>query len=68
MDVGFLLDWLAIYFKGDAANSQIVSIDVLALSNKGEICMQLLLFSQCLWCFLSNNPHISMIGQVFVYQ
>jgi hypothetical protein len=48
MLVGFLLDWLAIESKGDVASSQIVSINVLALSNKGETCMQLLLFSQYL--------------------
>jgi hypothetical protein len=46
--MGFLLDWLAIESKGDATNSQIVSIDVLALFSKGETCMQLLLFSQYL--------------------
>jgi hypothetical protein len=45
MDVGFLLDWLVFYSKGDVINSQIMSIDVLALSHKGETCIQLLLFT-----------------------
>ncbi len=43
--MGFLTDWLAIESKGDVADSQIVSIDVLALFNKGETYMQFLLFS-----------------------
>jgi hypothetical protein len=68
MVVGSFSNWLVIEFKGDVANSQIVSIDVLALSSKGETCMQVLLFSQYLWCLLSDSPHISMIGQVYVYQ
>lgn len=68
MAVGSLSDWLANESEGDAADSQIVSIDVLALSSKGETCMQLLLFSQYLWCFLSSSSHISIIGQVYVYQ
>jgi hypothetical protein len=45
MVVGFLSDWLAIEFKGNVVDSQIVSIDVLALFNKGETYMQLLIFS-----------------------
>jgi hypothetical protein len=48
MVVGFLSDWLVIESKGDVADSQIVSIDVLALFSKGETCMQFLLFSQYL--------------------
>jgi hypothetical protein len=46
MVMGSLSDWLAIESKGDVANSQIISINVLALFSKGETCMQRLLFSQ----------------------
>jgi hypothetical protein len=48
MAMGFLSNWLAIESKGNAIDSHIVSIDVLAFSSKGETCMQLLLFSQYL--------------------
>jgi hypothetical protein len=39
--VGSLSNWLAIEFKGDAIDSHIASIDVLALFSKGETYMHL---------------------------
>jgi hypothetical protein len=62
MAMGSFSNWLAIEFKGNVVDSHIISIDVLAMFSKSETCMQLLLFSQYLWCFLSNSPHISTIG------
>ncbi len=39
MAMGSLLNWLAIESKGNFVDSQIVSINVLALSSKGVTCM-----------------------------
>jgi hypothetical protein len=36
MAMGFHSNWLAIESKGDVVDSQIVSIDILALFSKGE--------------------------------
>jgi hypothetical protein len=45
MDVGFPSNWLVVESKGDVIDSQIISIDVLALFSKGKTYMQFLLFS-----------------------